>query len=58
MKNMKMLQGRYLGIRKIEIDLQQLEETDKPPERPSEYFYISYIPCSNGWNSVYNKAVS
>jgi nucleoside phosphorylase len=34
MKIMKLMQGDYLGIRKVEIELQQLEETDKPPERP------------------------
>ncbi|CAL8117375.1 unnamed protein product [Orchesella dallaii] len=33
-KILKLMQVRYTGMRKIEIELRQLEETDRPPERP------------------------
>jgi len=36
MKIMKLMQIRYIGIRKVEIELRQLEESDRPPERPSK----------------------
>lgn len=36
MKIMKLMQVRYVYLRKVEIELRQLEETDRPPERPSK----------------------
>ncbi|XP_068205100.1 uncharacterized protein [Palaemon carinicauda] len=35
-KIMKMMQHKYQNISKIEIELRQLEESDKPPTRPME----------------------
>ncbi|XP_064091192.1 uncharacterized protein LOC135204888 isoform X2 [Macrobrachium nipponense] len=35
-KIMKMMQHKYQSISKIEIELKQLEESDKPPTRPME----------------------
>lgn len=37
MKIMKLMQVRYVYLRKVEIELRQLEETDRPPERPSKF---------------------
>lgn len=34
---MKLMQIRYVYLRKVEIELRQLEETDRPPERPSKW---------------------
>lgn len=49
-KVLKLMQVRYVGMRKIEMELRQLEETDRPPERPSKstslrpfYFRIFFI---------------
>ena len=40
---MKMMQHKYAMFSKIEVELKQLEDTNKPPTRPCKsYFFKVY----------------
>lgn len=43
MKMMKLMQNRYVEFRKIEVELKQLQETDKPPERPGKSIFVLFV---------------